>query len=255
MTVEYSAAATHHRDRLAGPLIGAAVFLLAYLAVSPVVDAVAPLPLPGASSDEVYSYFTDHGSASIATGSLQLVSVAGFVLFLCSATRRAAASPQRCAVRIIGWIAAVAMVVSCVIALVLPLAADSLSPQQVEMWRQASFFSGGVIHVVALGGVALTIGLWGSWTRPVRVMAWIAAVPALASVASLLWYYASILLPAGRLLTMIAFVVAGVSLARGRSFVRDRHLAQERRPVHERGLVHDHGPVNDRGLAADDSQG
>ncbi|ODU06348.1 MAG: hypothetical protein ABS81_04860 [Pseudonocardia sp. SCN 72-86] len=196
------------------------MFLLAYLAVSPVADAIAPLPLPDAPTAEVYAYFTDHGAASIVTGILQLLSVAGFALFLTATLRHAIASPQRRACRVLGWIAVAAMVVSCAIAIWLPLAAAGLSSDAVEAWRQASFYAGGVVHIVALGGFVLTVALWRSWTRPVRVMAWIAAVPALLSIASLLWYYASILLPAGRLLAMLAFIVAGVSLVRSRSRAR-----------------------------------
>lgn len=217
MTAESKHLPTHRRTRTPVPLLGAAVFLFAYLAVSPAADRIAALPMPDAPTAEVYAYFTDHGAASIVTGVLQLVSVGGFVLFLWFALQHAILSPHRCAARIIGWVAAVAMVVSSAIAIVLPLVAASLSPGTIEIGREVSFCAGGVVHVIALGGVALVIGLWAAWSRPVRIMAWIAAVPALASVASLVWYYASILLPAGRLLTMIALIVAGVSLVRGRS--------------------------------------
>ncbi|WP_181274239.1 hypothetical protein [Brevibacterium oceani] len=217
MTAESVHLPTHRRTRTPFPLLGAAVFLLAYLAVSPVTDRIAALPMPDAPTAEVYAYFTDHGAASIVTGLLQLVSVAGFALFLCSALQHEVPSPHRFAARIIGWVAAVAMVVSSAIAIALPLFAEALSPAAVELGREISFFAGGVVHVLALGGLTLTIGLWAAWSRPVRVMAWIAAVPALASAASLVWYYTSILLPAGRLLTMLALVVAGISLVRGRS--------------------------------------
>lgn len=217
MTANPATAPTRFRTRTSVPLIGAAVFLLLYLAVSPVADAIAPLPLPDAQPEDVYAYFINHGAASIATGVLQLLSVAGFALFLSASLGRMIKSTQRRAAQVLGWIAVAAMVVSCAVALVLPLTAAGLSPQSVESWRQVSFFAGGVVHVVALGGVALVIGIGRMWSRPVRVMAWIAAVPALLSVASLFFYYASILLPAGRLLTMIAFIVVGVSLVRGRS--------------------------------------
>lgn len=223
MTTHPAIHPTRTKTRGVIALIGALAFLVFYLLVSPVADAIAPLPLPDAPTAEVYAYFTDHGTASVVTGALQLLSVAGFAVFLCAGRSNAPQSRARCTFTIFGWIAIIAMVLSCIIAIGLPLVAASMFPQTVEIARQVSFFAGGVVHIMALGAVALTLALWGSWTRPVRVMAWIAAVPALLSATSVLWYYASILLPAGRLLTMIAFIVAGVSLVRGRSLPAATH--------------------------------
>lgn len=208
---------TPSRTRSPVPLIGAGIFLVAYLAVDPVAGAIAPVPMPDAPAAQVYAYFTDHGAAPIVTGLLQLLSVAGFALFVASTLGGRRRSPHRRAGQLLGWIAVAEMVVSCAIAIILPVVAAGLSPATVGSWRQASFYAGGVAHVVALGGFALTIALWHAWTRPVRVMAWIAAIPALLSIASLLWYYASILLPVGRLLAMVACIVAAASLARGNS--------------------------------------
>jgi len=50
----------------------------------------------------------------------------------------------------------------------------------------------------------------------------VAGVPAVLSVLSLLWFYASVLLPLGRLLCMTWLVVAAVSLLRGRSELGER---------------------------------
>lgn len=217
MTADPDIAPTQLRAQTSLPLLGAAVFLLLYLAVSPVADAIAPLPLPDAPIEDVYAYFTDHGAASLVTGVLQLASVAGFALFLNTSSARVVDTNQRRPGLVFGWIAVAAMAVSCLVALFLPLTAAGQTPETVEIWRQVSFYAGGVVHVVALGGVALVIAASRGWTKPVRVMAWIAGIPALLSVLSIFFYYASILLPAGRLLTMLAFIVAGVSLARGRS--------------------------------------
>lgn len=199
------------------PLLGALAFLLFYLAVSPVAGAFAtqPLPMPGAPAQEVHDFFTGSGAASVVTGVLQMLSVAGLTVFVSGLHRIQPVPGGR--LRIVGWLAVLAMVVSSLIAIVLGTTASALSPETVVAWRQMSFYAGGVVHVVALGGLALAIAVSRMLTRPVRVMAWVAAVPAVLSVASLFWYYASILLPAGRLLAMIAFVVAGVSLVRRRS--------------------------------------
>jgi hypothetical protein len=213
------------RMRAFPTLLGAVAFLVIYLAVSPVTNVIAPLPLPDAPPAEVYAYFTDSGAASILTGVLQLLSVAGLAVFVTGCLRLASAAPQRRGFRVLGWLAVAAMAVSCAIAIFLGVGASTLSSDAVMAWRQASFYTGGVVHVVALGGLALTLALWPGWTRPVRVVAWIAAVPALLSIASLIWYYASILLPVGRLLAMVAFIVAGGSLVRGRSLA-SLHAAQ-----------------------------
>lgn len=205
--------------RTLAPLIGAVVFLGLYLAVGSVSDAFArqSLPMPDAPVSEVYSYFTGSGAASIATGVLHLLSAAGLAVFVAAVTRSAPAGRSRDALRLSGWAGVATIGVSALVAIFLGLAASSLSPETVIVWRDISFYSGGVAHVVSLGAAALTIALWTRWSRPVRVMSWIAGVPAILSVASLIWYYASILLPGGRLLSMVAFIVAAVSLLRGRS--------------------------------------
>ena len=217
MNVQHITAPSGARTRSVTALIAALAFLIFYLLVSPVAGAIAPLPLPDAPTDEVVAYFTEHGTASVVTGGLQLLSVAGLAVFLWAIRCHGPQTRARDLCMSSGWIAIAAMGLSGAIAIGLPLVVSVLSPGGVEVARQASFVAGGVVHVVALGAAALTIGLWRSWSRPVRVTAWIAAVPALLSVTSVFWYYASILLPAGRLLTMTAFIVAGVSILRGRS--------------------------------------
>jgi hypothetical protein len=88
--------------------------------------------------------------------------------------------------------------------------------------RGVGFYTGGATHVVALGLFVLLVSRAEGRTRPVTVMGWIAGVPAVLSILSVLWFYASPFLPVGRLLCMVFLIVLGVSLARGRSRTRGR---------------------------------
>lgn len=85
--------------------------------------------------------------------------------------------------------------------------------------RNVTFIAGGVVHVVALGLFVGFLSQLPGWTRPVRVFGLIAAIPAVLSIASTMWFYASVLLPAGRLLCMVWLVVGGISVLRGRTTV------------------------------------
>lgn len=211
------------RRRPAAPLIGAIAFLVFYLAVDFASSAVSTgsMPLPGDPADEVHAYFSANTTASIVTGVLQALSVLGLALFVAGpATKagRASAGRRRAAV-LIGSVAVVAMLASAAIAIVSGLTAESASVDTVVALRDAAFYTGGVLHVVALGLFVLTVTRAGGWTRPVRVMGWIGGVPAVLSAASLLWFYASPLLPAGRILCMVCLIVAASSLLRGRTQV------------------------------------
>ena len=72
---------------------------------------------------------------------------------------------------------------------------------------------GGFLHVMSLG-----MFVWLTRTafpgRGIRILGVVAAVPALLSVASLAWFYASALILLGRLLCMVWTVAAGVALVR-----------------------------------------
>ncbi|WP_086824208.1 hypothetical protein [Allokutzneria sp. NRRL B-24872] len=198
--------------RPAAPLVGAASFLALYLSVD---FATSPLregdmPLPGAPVPEVYEFLVNNSASSIVGGILQFASVIGFLLFF----RRVSTKPLGA---FAGWTAVVSMVLTAVLMIVLGSFAPSLSPELASTVRGISFTLGGVVHVVALGVFLLVeVARAGGWTKAVRVTAWVGAVPAMLSISSTVWFMASILLPLGRVLSMIALVTAGVSLLRGR---------------------------------------
>lgn len=204
------------------PLLGALGFLLCYLAVGPVAGnfAVGDVPRPGSPAEEVYAYLAANGTASVVTGILQTLSVLGLAVVVAGTVRtpsgEADTVPRRVAA-VAGWTAVAAMLVSAATAVVLAPLVPQLSVEAAVNARTVSFVTGGVVHVVALGVFVAALAGSGGWTRPVRVTAWVAAVPGVLSLVSVLWPMAMVLLPLGRLAGMVALVVAGVSLARGRS--------------------------------------
>ncbi|MFL1375941.1 hypothetical protein [Nocardiopsis protaetiae] len=204
------------------PLLGALGFLIFYLAVGPVAGmfAVGDIPRPGTPAEEVYAFLTANGTASVVTAILQTLSVLGLAVVVArtvrTPSREADTVPRRVAA-VAGWTAVAAMLVSAVTAVVLSVLVPQLSVEAAVNVRSVSFVTGGVVHVVALGVFVAALAGSGGWSRPVRVTAWIAAVPAVLSLVSVLWPMAMALLPLGRLLGMAALVVAGVSLVRGRS--------------------------------------
>lgn len=204
------------------PLLGALGFLVLYLAVGPVsgVFATGEIPRPGAPAEEVYAFLAANGTASVVTAALQSMSVLCLAVVVArtvrTPSRESDTVPRRVAA-VAGWTAVAAMLVSAAAAAALAVLVPSLSVEAAVSVRMVSFALGGVAHVVALGVFALALAASGGWSRPVRVMARVAAVPCVLSLVSVLWPTAMVLLPLGRLLGMVALVVAGVSLARGRS--------------------------------------
>jgi hypothetical protein len=204
--------------RTISPLIGAVLFLVLYLAVSPVAGAVStdPLPLPGAPVEEVRAYLAANSASSLVTGILQGLSGLALALIVAGPLNRRAAAASRLLVvrRIAGWLAVAAIVTSAILSIVLGAVGSTAATDTLVAIRTASFLSGGVVHVVALGVFVLTFALDRGFGRPTRILAWIAGVLAVLSLLSTVIYYASLFLPLGRLACMVALVVAGVSVLR-----------------------------------------
>lgn len=214
------------RRRVVLPLVGAIVFLGAYLAVDVASAALADgtLPLPGAPAAEVAAYLTANTQASLATGLLQALSVAGLALVVAGPAAAVASAPRaggedhgrRTAVTV-GVVAVVCMLVSAALSVASAIVTPSAGVSTLSAFRDVGFLLGGVGHVVALGVFVWLASRARGWTRPVRVLGAVAAVPAVLSVLSLVAFPANALLPLGRLLCMVWTVSAGVSLARERT--------------------------------------
>ncbi|TDE89668.1 hypothetical protein EXU48_19780 [Occultella glacieicola] len=212
--------------RTPSPLLGALLFLLFYLAVSPVAGAfsVGDLPLPGSPPAQVQEYLAANTTPSLLTGLLQGVSGLGLAIVVAGPlTRTTATEPARGRLerlgRVAGWVAVAAILTSAILSVVLGLIAETAGTGVVATVRSVSFYAGGVTHVVALGVFVLSISVAHGWSRSVRVVARIAGSLAVLSLLSIAIYYASLFLPLGRLACMVTLVVAGTAYHRARAAV------------------------------------
>lgn len=195
------------------PFIGGVMFLVAYLLVGPLSGALADrdLPLPDAPAGEIAGYYAANPAAALVGAALQLVSVAGLLLFA-----HAIGVGGRAAVAV--RVAVGAMVVSSLLTAVVTVMAGDAADQSVVVLRQVGFYAGGVIHVVSLGIFALlaasVLHQRGMLGRGVRTVGYVAGTLSVLSVLSVAIYYANALLPLGRVLCMVWTVTAAVSLWR-----------------------------------------
>lgn len=203
-------------------LAGGAVFLLAYLAVSPVAGALqdGPAPLPTAPVGETVAYLAANPGATIATSVLQAVSVLGFGVFLIAVLPALRSLDPAAARRLgsVGWLSVAAMLASCVIGVTALAMVDSVPAETVGALRMANFYTGGVANVATLGlfvfGASRVLGRALAVGRPTVWLGYVAGVLGMLSVASLALYYANAFLPVGRVLSMAWTVVAAASLLR-----------------------------------------
>ena len=198
-------------------LIPAALgFLLFYLST----DFVAPnlasssLPLPNAPTAQARAWFAENPSATVTMGVCQLLSVACLAAFVLLLRRTDPAQARRATPW--GLLSVALMVLSSVASWLLAALAPSASLDTVAVLRAVSFISGGTAHVAALGLFVLLASRMHGFGKAVRVFAVVVAVPAIASLVSLLWFNGSVLILLGRLLAMVWTIAAAVSVARHR---------------------------------------
>lgn len=208
------------RVRSGLPLVAAAVgFVLLYLGTDLVVPSLASsaLPLPNAPVGEARAWFAENQLAAVMIGVFQLLSVACLGAFV-HLLGRAATTPRRVAAagRARPWgLAAVAlMALASALAWLLAAVASSASLEVVSALRTANFVAGGTAHVLALGVFVLLASRIPGFSKPVRVLGYVAVVPAALSVVSLVWFQGAALILLGRLLCMVWTVSAAVSVTR-----------------------------------------
>lgn len=201
-------------------LVGAIVFVGCYLLVDVVKGAVetSSQPLPNDPDNDIYRYLVDNSAAVAMTAGMQLLSMVGLLLFIING-RGGLALPDDSRVNrghAAGLLAVVAMTVSVALSMVLAATASTMSVGTAVTLNTASFIAGGVTHVVCLGIFALLTSR-AHTSRPVRIVGVVAAVPALLSLISLVWFYGSAFILLGRLLCMAWSITTAVSLVRGGS--------------------------------------
>ena len=195
-------------------LVAAALgFVLLYLSndfVTPNLASSA-MPLPDASAEEIRAWVAENQLAVTVTGIVQLLSVSCLAAFA-AALRRAVPATDRAARW--GFAAVALMMLSSVLAWVLAAIAPSVSADTANLVRTANFIAGGTAHVLALGVFAFLASRVPGMSRPVRVLGWVAVVPAVLSLSSLVVFQGAAFILLGRLLGMIWTVTAAVSVTR-----------------------------------------
>lgn len=197
-------------------IAGAAIYLVAFLAVSPVAGmfATGDMPLPTDPGEQIKAYLVASPLAAISGAILQAVSVLGFAVF----ARVVVPVTGNRALGVVAGISVAGMLTSSAITIASALFAADLSAETHSVLRLASFYAGGVLNVATLGFVAfaasrqlLRIGAVG---RGTAIFGYVVGTLSMLSVISLAVYYASILLPLGRVGSMVWTVVAAIVLAR-----------------------------------------
>lgn len=200
-------------------IIAAAGFVLLYLATSFVISnlATSPLPLPNAPVDQARSWYADNQLAAVMIGVCQLLSVSCLAAYAALLPRTAVTPAQVArarAAQVGGLVAAAMMALSSVTAWLLAGISADASLDAVAVLRAASFITGGTLHVLALGIFVLTASRLPGFGKAVRIFAYVAAVSAVVSLVSLVWFEGAVFILLGRLLCMAWTVTAAVYLTR-----------------------------------------
>jgi hypothetical protein len=199
-------------------LAGAVGFVLFYVSNDFVVPNLASsaLPLPDAPAADARAWFADNQLAAIVSGLVHAVSVTCLAVFV-AALRRSGSAERRAALgRAVPWgFGAVGlMYLATVLACVLAAVAPSTSDVTAGALRTANFIAGGTAHVLALGVFVLFASRAPGTSRRLRILARVAAVPAVLALSSLVVWQGAAFILLGRLLCMIWVVSAAVSLTR-----------------------------------------
>jgi hypothetical protein len=203
-------------------ILAATLFLAAYLAADAVSSQFADsqMPQPNVDGATALDWYRRNGVAVTIQAGLQVVSVVGlatlvWVLRWLQGGRGPATTTR--AATLAGLLAVLLMLASSLLAWIMVASADTLSVESFVTLRTAGFVAGGTAHVVCLGLFVLLASRAPAISRPIRVLAIVAAVPALASPVSLIVYQGAVAILAGRLLCMIWCLAMSVSLHRRRA--------------------------------------
>ncbi|MGA9100593.1 hypothetical protein [Aeromicrobium sp.] len=214
------AVSTGSRRRGAGVLIAAAVgFVLLYLATDFVTPnfASSTLPLPNDPVADVRDWYADNQLAAVLMGVTQFLSVSSLAVFvtrLPGVVRTVAQQVAAERARIWGLAAVALMMLSSALAWLLAAMAPSASLDTVSVLRTSNFIAGGTAHVLALGVFVLLAARMPGFGKPVRVLAYVAAVVSALSLSSLFFFQGAAFILLGRLLCMVWTVSAAVSITR-----------------------------------------
>lgn len=202
VTPSPAARSTRSAMVLSAAALGFVVFYVLVDVVSSPL-ATSALPLPNDPASKTRDWYATNQLAAVTAGVLQLLSVSCLAAF-----GGVLASGRR--VRALAFAAAGMMAVSCVSSWILAAVAPTASVPTVATLRSVSFIAGGTAHVFLLGAFVLTASLMPGFGKPMRVFAIVAAVVAVVSLSSLVWFNGSAFILLGRLLCMAWVVSAAV---------------------------------------------
>lgn len=202
--------------------LGATIFLLAYVAVSPVQGALSDraAPLPDDPAAELAAYAGANPGAILAGAALQVLSVLGFMLFVQTVlpVLRATSPTTARRLQVVGLLSVAAMLLSSTLAAVTAAIAAPDAAETVATLRAAGFYAGGVANVALLGafvfGAARLLARVEDIGGVTKWFGYVAGTLAMLSVLSLAIYYANAFLPIGRVLSMVWTVLAAVVIVR-----------------------------------------
>lgn len=206
--------------------LGGVLFAVLFLSSQTVAGlfATGSAPLPDAAAAEIAAYHAENQLAAVVLSTFHAVAALVLLVFvrpMVTLVRGAAGNrPVLSTVAAVaGVLAAASLFASAVLGLTLALFASGWELGTVAGVRMANFYTGGVVHVVSLGGfvgaAALATVRPAALPKGIRISGWVAAVPALLSVLSVPVYMASVFLPVGRILCMVWCVLAGIAVLVG----------------------------------------
>lgn len=185
--------------------------------------ATSPFPMPDAPAAQTAGYYRDNVTALAVGGVFQSLSAIALLVFVrCVAAFAGRVMGEKDALSrpVLGFgvLAAGFLLVSAAFSGTLVLVAGGGDLSLVGALRDLNFFSGGVAHIVSLGlfvGAAVDASGTKAVPRWVLRLGAVAAVVSVLSLASLVWFPATFLIPLGRLLSFVWCVAVGIVLAFG----------------------------------------
>lgn len=207
---------------LSGVLFAAAFIASDFLRNGLASDA---LPLPDDPTADLARYITGNQSAVLAVALSQILASLALIVFVspvATLVRRVSTTQSRlpAVISIGGVLAAVFMLISALLNLVMMRVADDGNLDRLDTLRQANFITGGTLHITTLGLFVGAASIAAARARALpRWVCWLGkgqAAAALLSLVSLIVAPAALFILLGRLLGFIWCIAAGISLARGR---------------------------------------
>ncbi|MEV6493546.1 hypothetical protein AB0M20_33750 [Actinoplanes sp. NPDC051633] len=180
--------------------------MLLYLSADFIAPTLASsaLPLPNAPLAETRAWFADNRLAAVSLGIGQFLSVSALAVFVTRLGRIARHTRKPPTTATMWGLAAVALMMLASVCLwLLAAIASSVSLDVVSVLRTANFIAGGTAHVLALGVFAILASRIPGMSKPIRVLSYVAPVPAVLSLVSLVWFEGAVFILVGRLLCMI----------------------------------------------------